>query len=212
MFKSKKIFIEVLTILFVSSILISNTIVGKTWKPIPVLDFEITAAFLFFVFPMIIGDILAEILPRKEVKKVIFYGFLMNCVMALVYTFTAKIPNSDSEIMNAYNLVLGQSFIVFFASMSGYLLGSMTNALVMWALQSRHGENKFKFRAWVSTVIGQTTDNILFLSIALGIGFGMPFKNILIIFLSETILEIIIETLCLPFTHKLVEKYKKLEK
>lgn len=210
MFKSKRSIIELLTIVFVVSIIIANTIVGKTWKPFPGINFEVTAAFLFFIFPMIVGDILAEVLPKRDFNKVILYGFGANLLMAIVYTLVTIIPNPDSFVMDAYNLVLGQSLLVFIASMTGYLLGSYTNALIFWALKAKHGENNFKLRAWVSTILGQIVDNFFFGIIALYFAFKMPFEVVLIIFISETVLEIIIETLFLPITHALVKRYRKL--
>lgn len=207
--KSRNFIIEILIILFVVGVLIGNTIVNRTFQ-IPGTQWNITTAFPLFAGIMIVSDILVEVLGKKNFIRVIFYGFGANLIMALIYTIVCLVPTTDDFTRNAYNLVIGQTLLVFIASLTAYLVSSFANAGIMWLMKAKDGDKKFKLRAWLSTVTGQIVDNGIFFILGLGVLLGLPFIVVLTLFITNTVFEVVLETACLPLTHALVKRIKSL--
>lgn len=197
----------ILVAVFTASILIGNTVVNKFFHVFG--DFYLTPAVFLFPIPMIIGDIVSESYSKKHLRNMIFIGFAMNLFMSMMYLITIKIP-TDGFTDEAYQYVLGSSFRILVASLSGYLVSGFTNASIMWFMKSRSKNGKgFSIRAFVSTLFGQAVDNFTFGFIAfLGI---LPLSTIALMTAFEVVVEILIETILLPFTHMLQKKVKMLE-
>lgn len=207
--KTKQGIYEIITALFVAMVLIMNTVASRVWK-LPG-DYVVSSAIIMAIFSMVVGDILAEVYTKKQVKKVILLGFIANFIMSSYYTIVNGLPivPGTETMVNAFQITLGTTFRIFFASLSGYLVSQFANAGVMFFMKERAKNGKgYHIRAFISTVIGQVLDNGLFLFIAfLGI---LPIEVILGMLLLQTTFEIIVETFMLPISGFIAKKIKEL--
>ena len=71
-------------------------------------------------------------------------------------------------------------------------------------------KNKFGVRAILSTVFGELTDSIIFVSIAF-IG-NLTFNQLITMIITQVVLKSLYEIICLPITVKVVKKVEAYEK
>lgn len=208
MFQSKASIYEILLVVFVASILIANTVVNRVIM-LP-FGWTSTGAVIAFIIPMLIGDIIAEVYGKDKMFKAIILGFALNLLMVATYTAVNLFPSVQGQetIDEAYRIALGSSARILVASMLAYLFGMFVNTKVMLWMKGKNN-NHFTVRAFISTVFGQFTDNAIFFILAFS--FVLPFDLILLILVVETGIEILVESLILPFTHKLQKRLKELK-
>lgn len=208
--KNKKIVYSelflILSILFVTCILMSNVLAAKLLK---VGAYSITAGALVFPISYIINDVFAEVYGFNKVKKVIYFGFIMNIFMVLMFTLAIWLPSPVwFENSDAFALILGTTPRTCFASLIAYLLGSLVNAKVLVKMKVK-AKNKFGLRAVISTLCGEFIDSLLFVTIAF-IG-SVPVEQIISMILVQVILKTLYEIVCLPVTNIVVKKVKQHE-
>ena len=208
--KSKKIVYSelflILSILFVTCILMSNVLAAKLLK---VGAYSITAGALVFPISYIINDVFAEVYGFNKVKKVIYFGFIMNIFMVLIFTLAIWLPSPVwFENSDTFALILGTTPRTCSARLVAYLLGSLVNAKVLVKMKSK-SKNKFGLRAVISTLCGEFIDSLLFVTIAF-IG-SVPVNQIISMILVQVVLKTLYEIVCLPVTNIVVKKVKQHE-
>lgn len=197
-----------MSIVFVCCLLLSNILAAKIINV--GFGFSITAGALVFPISYIINDILAEVYGYENTKKVIIFGFIMNLFMTLIITLAIIIPAPVwYENSKAFKTILGATPRNYIASVIAYILGSLVNAKIMVVLKTKEN-NKFGVRAILSTLFGELTDSLLFVSIAF-IG-NIPINQLIIMILTQVVLKTLYEIVCLPATVNIVKKVKKIEK
>ena len=162
------------------------------------------------VFPIvyIINDILAEVYGFKKARRVILIGFAVNLMAVIAYNIAMVLPapiwfGGDE----AFNIVLGSTFRLLIASFAAYLVGTTMNSKVMVSMRKGRasGSKGLFLRAMTSTLVGESLDSIIFITIAFS--FMMPtgilIEMIIFQILFKTVYEIIVFPLT-DFTIKLV--------
>lgn len=195
----------ILTGIFCSCLIISNILAFKVFN---IGNIVLPTAVILFPIIYIINDVLAEIYGFKKAKKVIILGFIMNILAVVAYKIAIALPYPIFfEGNDAFTLVLSNSFRVVIASLFAYLIGSLTNSIIMVKLKEKC-KNSLMFRCVISTLFGETIDAIIFISIAF---FGtMPLKALMIMILSQAIFKTAYEIIVFPFTNIIIKNIKKL--
>lgn len=205
---TKTSLLKILTGIFVGSLLISNILAIKVFTVFG--NVTLTCGVLIFPLVYIVNDVLAEIYGFKNAKSVIYLGFAMNAIAALVYFIAIQLqsPVYMQDVGEAFALILGSTPRLLGASFAAYLVGSVTNSWVMVKMKAR-SENKLMWRCMLSTLIGEGLDSIIFVTIAfLGL---LPLSTLLIMIVSQTVAKTVFEVVVYPVTHVVIGRIKKLE-
>ena len=201
------IYFVIITVITVALILISNV---SSIKLFSLGSIILPSSALLFPFTYIIGDIVAEVYGYKKARFVIYIGFLCNAFMALFFLISIKLPPASTwHLQKEYATILGTTPRMFIASLSAFLIGSLSNAFVLNLIKKYTGEKHLWMRTIGSTIVGELFDTLLFVIIAF-IG-TIPSTAIMTMILSQYIWKVSYEVIATPFTYKIINWYKKLE-
>lgn len=194
-------------LLFTVCLIIANIIAQKT---ITVFGLNATAGILVFPVSYIVNDLIAEVWGYRKARLIIWYGFLMNFFVVLIFKLSILIPGNDFfQNQAAFESVLGASFRLTAASFLAFLVGSFVNAFIMSRMKIAQKGKGFSLRAVVSTFAGEGIDSLIFFFIAFA---GMmPVPVLFQLTLHVAIIKTAYEILVLPFTVYLVKRIKKSE-
>lgn len=195
-----------LSVVFITCLLLSNILAAKLLK---VGMWSITAGVLVFPISYIINDILTEVYGFGLAKKVIWLGFIMNFFMVGVFALAIILPAPDwYEMSDEFGMILGTTPRITMAGLFAYLSGALMNALIMSKMKLLD-EKRFGLRAIVSTIVGESIDSCVFISIAFG---GvLPVQQMINMMAVQIVLKSMYECVCLPLTTHIVKKVKLYE-
>lgn len=204
--KYSEIFL-IISIMFVVCTLLSNILCSKI---ISIFGINCTAGILIFPISYIIGDILTEIYGYKKSQKIILFGFIFNAFATLIFFLAIKLPFPNFWTnQEAFELILGNTFRVYIASVLGYLIGGLTNSFIMHYIKNNTKIKFLWFRTIISTILGEGLDTIIFLTIS----FWGIYSNhdLMFMILYQSLFKILYEVLFTPFTYLAINKIKKIE-
>lgn len=203
-----------LTVVFVTSIIIANLIEIKTID-LPG-SLTVTAGMAVFPLSYIINDCVTEIYGFRTARMVIWTGFAMSLMTALFLNLAIWLPGgAEWKAQEAMEAVYGGVPRIMAASFAAFVCGSMINAYVMHrmkkSLPGHKAASKWRFslRAIVSTLWGEGVDSLIFFPCAFG---GvLPWRMILSLIATQTILKTLYEIIILPVTIRAVGVLRKVE-
>ena len=199
-----------LTVLFVSSLLISNVITSKQI----LLPFNITMTGAIYIFPVtyILSDLFSEVYGYRWSRITCYLAFAMNLLMVTMFTLAIKTPApSYWNDQAAFETVLGSTPRVLFASLLAFVIGDFTNDKVFKKMKENYiGTHKqFGTRAIISSLVGELVDSLIFLPIAF---FGkMPVKTLIVMTITQVFIKTGYEVIILPLTTITVKKVSSRE-
>jgi uncharacterized integral membrane protein (TIGR00697 family) len=189
-------------------LVVSNVLAFKLIRLGP---FTTTAAMFIFPISYIINDTITEVWGFKKAKLLIWCGFGMNFIAILFFQAAIWAPPSPFwEHQEAFRTVLGNTPRIVLASLAGFLIGSFVNAYIMSKMKIASKGKHFSLRAIISTLFGETGDSFVFL-----IGsflFVIPFREIILMAVFQTVVKSAYEIVVLPLTTQVVKKIKTTEK
>ncbi len=198
---------SIVSSIFVSVLLISNTVATKLFSFGP---FVFTGAILVFPISYIFGDILTEVYGYKRSRKIIWTGFFCLIGMSIVYWIVGLLPSAPGwENQKAYSLILGIVPRIVIASIIAFWAGEFSNSFVLAKLKILTSGKKLWARTIGSTIVGQGVDSTLFVII----GFYGIFPNSILILaiISAYLFKVVYEIIATPLTYKIVNFLKKKE-
>lgn len=197
----------VVTALFVTCLITANIIAVKLISVGS--SIVLPAAILIFPLSYIIGDILTEVYGFAWARRVIWLGFLCNLIFVFFAWLGGLLPGASFwQGQSAYETILGYTPRLLAASFCGYLIGSFANAFIMSRMKLLTRGRHLWSRTISSTIVGEGLDSAVFITIAF---IGTPaFAPVFIVYhwLAKTLIEI----LATPFTYKVVNYLKGVEK
>ncbi|MCH7878544.1 MAG: queuosine precursor transporter [candidate division Zixibacteria bacterium] len=200
-------YIDVVAIIFVASLLISNIASSKLFDLGPA---TFTAGILVFPICYIFGDILTEVYGFRRTRRIIYLGFLANAFMVGVLWVAIKLPPAEGwPFQKEFATVHALLPRLVLGSLIAYLLGELTNSIIMSRLKLFTKGKLLWVRTISSTVAGQFVDTFVFAFVA----FGGVLQNELLIKLSlwGWMFKVLYEAVVTPFTYLIVGKLKKWE-
>ena len=99
---------------------------------------------------------------------------------------------------------------MFIASLSAFLLGSLSNAYVMDLIKKATKGKMLWLRTIGSTIVGEALDTIVFVLIAFTA--TVPNNVLITMIICQFVWKVGYEVLATPFTYFAINKYKKLER
>jgi uncharacterized integral membrane protein (TIGR00697 family) len=213
-------FFDIVTAAFIVILVLSNIASSAQSVELGFSLFGIRLAFdggtLLFPLTYVLGDILTEVYGFRAARRVIFTGFAALAFSSLVLFVLNILPGEASweaeAGKTAYNAILGgmSSGGIVLASLSAYLAGNFSNAILLSKIKVVMRGRLLWIRVIVSSLIGELLDSFIFVSIACLAGvFG--WHLFLSLALTNYILKCLIEVLVLPVTYSLVRFLKKHE-
>lgn len=214
-------YFDIITVIFVMVLLISN--VASSAKIIDWgtslfgLPLAFDAGTLLFPVSYIFGDILTEVYGFKKARKVIWTGFLCLIFSSLIFWLVRIMPGEatwEATVgQDAYIGILGgmSSGGLVLASISGYLLGSFSNSIIMALMKLITRSRYLWMRTIGSTLVGEFVDSAVFILIA-SLARVFPFTLFWTLVITNYIFKVGIEVLMTPVTYWIVNGLKKVEK
>lgn len=214
--KKTKSNLDLLTIIFVVSLVISNVITGKIINTgFSLFGEPITIAGAVICYPVtyLITDIVGELWGKEEANKIVKYGFIGQVIATLIIVITAHMPYIDVEMQTAYIKLLGQNWIFVIGSLSAYLASQYLDVTIFHKIKSKSNKNKW-IRNNASTMTSQLIDTLIFIVIAFGFGFGWIFNNpiaLLNMVIGQYLVKLVIALCDTPFFYFFTRKNKNTE-
>ena len=216
--KKKFSFLEILTPLFCVLLVTSNIVASKFF------DFNIfginasldIGTLLLFPMLYIFGDILAEVWGYAVSRRVIWTGFAMQILSAIIFSAAVAMPYSSFfDGQPAFERVLGAVLALVAASLAGYWAGSFVNSFVMvkmkeWMVKWDPDHKFLPIRTIGSTIVGELADTAIFVGIASVFGI-FPTSLFLTLTITQWIVKTLIEAVMTPVTVLVVKKLKAYE-
>ena len=156
----------VVTALFVTSYLVSNIMAVKVIGLFNLFYFD--AGTITFPFAYMLGDVLTEIWGYRTARKAIFLTFFCNVMMVLCTQIGVWLPSPDylDVTATAYNTVLSYVPRIVIASLTGFLLGELSNAWLMDRIKRKTKGKRLWVRTIGSSVVAYLLDTVPFVLIA----------------------------------------------
>ena len=156
----------VITALFVTLYVVSNVMAVKViglWNL-----FYFDAGTITFPFAYMLGDVLTEIWGYKTARKVIFITLLCNIVMVLCTQIGVFLPSPDylDATAQAYNMMFSYVPRIVIASLTGFLLGELSNAWLMDKIKKWTKGRRLWVRTIGSSAVAYWFDSLPFVLIA----------------------------------------------
>lgn len=200
-------YLGTIAVFFVTVLLISNVastkIVDFKW-------FTFDGGTLLFPLSYIFGDVLTEVYGYKRSRKIIWLGFFMELLMALVFIIVGKLPAAPGwNNQAAYDTILGLTPRIVVASLIAYFSGEFSNSFILAKMKIWTKGKMLWTRTIGSTVVGELVDSALFIVIAF---FGvLPNSLLMTLIVSNYIFKTGVEILFTPITYKVIAFLKKNE-
>ena len=183
----------VVAVLFIICYVVSNLMAVKVIGFFGLFYFD--AGTITFPMAYMLGDVLTEIWGYKTAKKTIILAFLCNIFVVICTQIGVWLPSPDylDPIASAYDMVFSYVPRIVVASLTGFLLGEISNAWFMERIKAKTKGKHLWVRTIGSSIIGYIFDTVPFVLIAfLGV---LTTRDILLMIASQYIMKIAIETL-----------------
>ncbi len=192
---------------FIAVMLISTVAAQKLFVIGPLV---LPAGILLFPIAYIFGDVLTEVYGYARSRRIVWMGFAMSLLMALVFALAVVLPPAPGwPLQESFAAVLGMVPRVVFASLIAYLCGEFINAYVLAKLKVRTSGRHLWLRTISSTLIGEGVDTTIFMTLAFaGV---LPTPVLLSAMVSAYIVKVGYEIAATPLTYALVNALKRAE-
>lgn len=198
-------YIIYIAVIFVSVLLISNVASSKIVSMGP---FDFDGGTLLFPISYIFGDILTEVYGYKRVRKIIWLGFAMNVLMALVFMGVNALPEAaEGGNGEAFAAVLGWTPRIVLGSVIAYSFGEFSNSYILAKMKVWMKGRMLWARTIGSTLVGEGFDTIIFVLIAF---YGVLPNSLLgAIIISNYVFKVGVEVIFTPLTYAIVGFLKR---
>ena len=169
----------------------------------------------------VLSNIISEIFGKKKAIFALGFSYLLGIFVSF-WLFLGWIILRKLSINNFYLDqnnhyfpfdALGPSWRFFVAGLIAFTISTIVNTGIIWSMKKRNGDKKMTLRLYLSSLIGQAVDNIVFSIIAFA-----PLKITPVEFNWQTLfclaafewgIEVIIEGILTYPTHLIIKKIQK---
>ena len=191
----------------ITTLLVSNI---TSIKIVSIGKIILPSSALLFPITYILGDVIAEVYGFKKARLVIILGFLCNAFMVIYFQIAIQLPSSETwNLQECFKSILATTPRMFVASLSAYLVGSLSNAYVMQMIKKITGEKKLWMRTIGSTIVGEFLDTLFFATIAfIGI---LSLNELATMIICQFVWKVSYEIISTPVTYYVIKKFKRIE-
>ena len=198
----------IIAVFFTVCYIVSNIMAVKVVGVFGLFYFD--AGTITFPLAYMLGDVLTEIWGYRTARKTIILAFLCNVFVVICTQIGVWLPSPDylDVTSNAYNTIYSYVPRIVFESLTGFLLGELSNAWIMDKMKKFTNGKHLWFRTIGRSIIGYIFDTVPFVLIAF-VG-ELTTRDILVMILSQYIIKIAIEALFgTPMAYALIAFLKK---
>ncbi len=198
----------IIAVFFTVCYIVSNIMAVKVVGIFGLFYFD--AGTITFPLAYMLGDVLTEIWGYRVARKTIILAFLCNVFVVICTQIGVWLPSPDylDVTSNAYNTIYSYIPRIVFASLTGFLLGELSNAWIMDKMKKLTKGKHLWFRTIGSSIVGYIFDTVPFVLIAF-VG-ALTTRDILLMILSQYVIKIAIEALFgTPMAYALIAFLKK---
>ena len=198
----------IIAVFFTVCYIVSNIMAVKVIGVFGLFYFD--AGTITFPLAYMLGDVLTEIWGYRTARKTIILAFLCNVFVVICTQIGVWLPSPDylDTTSNAYNTIYSYVPRIVFASLTGFLLGELSNAWIMDKMKKFTKGKHLWFRTIGSSIVGYIFDTVPFVLIAF-VG-ALTTRDILLMILSQYVIKIAIEALFgTPMAYALIAFLKK---
>lgn len=197
----------ILLALNITCLLISNIV---SIKIVNLLGVIITAGDMLFPITYILNDVFSEVYGYNKAKSVIWISFLANLLMVILFEIVIYLPSSyEFQFQDEVEIVLGSSAKLLIASFLAFIVGNISNAIVLSKLKVKTKGKYLALRTITSTIIGEGLDTLIFIPIVF---YGdISVQEIIKLILNVFFIKVMLEVLLTPLTYKVIDYIKKKE-
>ena len=210
------------TSLFILSIVLMNFFAGKEitfdsqWIA---MDCGILVSWVVFLYL----DVVTRNFGPSAVIKITIFALVINIFVVLLFWLVAIIPGNwaqfyifnNQDINTAINNTLKSNWYIIFGSSVAFFVSSVLNALLNQAIGKwfkKYSFAEFICRSYVSTLISQFIDNMIFALIVSYAFFGWSIMQCLVCSFIGCVIESLVEAVFCPFGYYLSEKLRNAKK
>ena len=198
----------IIAVFFTICYIVSNIMAVKVVGIFGLFYFD--AGTITFPLAYMLGDVLTEIWGYRTARKTIILAFLCNVFVVVCTQIGVWLPSPDylDVTSNAYNTIYSYVPRIVLASLTGFLLGELSNAWIMDKMKKFTNGKHLWFRTIGSSIVGYIFDTVPFVLIAFA--GALTTRDILLMILSQYIIKIAIEALFgTPMAYALIAFLKK---
>lgn len=175
-----------LSMIFGITLIVSNITTGKLFATgLTIFNNPIVlpGAVFCYAITFLMTDVIGEIWGRKEANQVVKFGMIGQILATILIIATQKLPAVDPEMQNAYNMLLGQNWIIVLGSLTAYITSQSCDVHIFHKIRDKYiaknGTTKGGKWIWnnISTMTSQVIDTVVFSVIVFGFGFGWFFNK-----------------------------------
>ncbi len=200
-------YLSLITAIFVTVLLVSNVASSKILLLGP---FTFDGGTILFPLSYIFGDVLTEVYGYARARRVIWTGFAMVIVAAIVFYVVGKLPAAaDWGGQAAYDQILGVVPRIVLGSVLAFLVGEFSNSYILAKMKVKMKGKHLWMRTIGSTLVGEALDTGVFVLVAFwGV---LPNSLLWAIIVSNYIFKVLIEVAFTPVTYAITGFLKRKE-
>lgn len=209
---------EVLT-LFCMSVVLMNILANKelglnlSWIA---LDCGFAVSWLSFLFM----DMLAKRFGPKASFKISVFAVMVNLLVCGVFFFVSKVPGNwgeyytymNDDINSALNGTIGGTWYVLLGSTIAFIVSAAVNAVVNGiiakALKNHTTFKEYALRSYISTMLAQFVDNLVFALLVSHVFFGWTMLQVITCSITGCLLELVCEIIFSPIGYRVCKKWE----
>ncbi len=210
----------ILTILFIVTIIAMNILANKSINidnPYLALDCGIIVSW----FSFLVMDIITKHFGPKAATELSILAIFINLILCLFFLIGGLIPGtwgesyvsgSENIINTALDNTISGTWYVILGSTIAFLVSAIVNNFTNFGIGKLFKkDNKLAYysRTYISTMLGQFIDNLLFALIVSHIFFGWSFIECVTCSITGMLVELLCEIIFSSFGYKITNKWKK---
>ena len=181
----------IVAVLFIMCYVVSNLMAVKVIGFFGLFYFD--AGTITFPLAYMLGDVLTEIWGYKTARKTIILAFLCNLFVVLCTQIGVWLPSPDylDPIADAYDAVFSYVPRIVIGSLTGFLLGELSNAWLMDKIKKWTKGRHLWIRTIGSSMVAYIFDTVPFVLIAfLGV---LTTRDLVLMIVSQYLMKLAIE-------------------
>lgn len=163
----------------VASLLVADIVGIKLFRiplPFPILGFtaiEHTCGMITFPVTFLLTDLVNEYYGKRAARRLAYLGVAMAMYVFVIINLAQAMPYLDASFnvrKEEFDAIFGSAKIMYIASVSAYLVGSLCDIAVFGFIKRLTGQRLVWLRATGSTVISQLIDSFVVSYLAFSLG------------------------------------------